>query len=237
MGENQPKGKVAYTIENFVMLLMGLILVLMVITLRRFSSSGAQISPLPTPNPTAIFKATRLDAWHESLTKDAGLGHILDPSALTPPWLLPTPPPLTAFPTMLASTPVGAGYIAAIVPPFRMEFALENAWYELTDGGKTRIEVYAGSVPGPGGEYTEQGEVMIVIWQISGGEIRIIHTSRHLTPTESGPVTIVGAEGEQLILQSTKGTVFYFDVPSRQFVPSLAWISPIATPAPTDLSP
>lgn len=243
MGKNQSKTKAARMIEySGVILLIGLML--MILTLRGFPTSGAHpLSPLPTPNPTAIFEATRLAAWQWSLTKEAGSGGALPgPIALTPPWLRPTPPLPTAFPTLLASTPVGAGYIAPIVPPFSsMEFSLRNAWYKLIDGGKMRVEVYAGSVPGPGGEYTDQGEIIVVIRQITveGGksDIKVIHISRHLTPTKSGPVTIIDAVGERLILQSTTGVTFYFDVPSRQFVPSLTWISPIATPVPTTLSP
>jgi len=65
----------------------------------------------------------------------------------------------------------------------------------------------------------------------------MVYYKQFLTPTQSGPVNITGAVGERLILQSTNRTMFYFDVPARQFVPSLTWVSPIATPTPQPITP
>jgi len=53
------------------------------------------------------------------------------------------------------------------------------------------------------------------------------------TPIKSGPVWIVDAVGDRLILNSEGGTTFYYDLPSASFVSSLSEIVPSLTPAPT----
>jgi hypothetical protein len=53
------------------------------------------------------------------------------------------------------------------------------------------------------------------------------------TPIKSGPVRIVDAVGDRLILNSEDGTTFYYDLPSASFVSSLSEIVPSLTPAPT----
>lgn len=134
-----------------------------------------------------------------------------------------TPKPLVPIP---GSTPVGAGAIVKVQPPFSNSmYHIENTWYRDIDS-KARLYVYAGSVSAPGGGYTDQGIVIIEILSITG---EILQTSQHLTPKQLGPVHIASAVGDRLILQSTKGTQFYFDATSRQFVPSLTWVSPIST--------
>ena len=71
------------------------------------------------------------------------------------------------------------------------------------------------------------------------GTVSMVYYKQFLTHTQSGPVHITGAVGDRLILQSTSSTTFFFGVPSRQFVPSLTWVSPISTPGaqPTKPSP
>ena len=49
------------------------------------------------------------------------------------------------------------------------------------------------------------------------------------TPDRSGAVRIVGAQGMRLILASTSGETYYFDVPGEQFTTSLSDIVPTAT--------
>jgi len=145
----------------------------------------------------------------------------------------PTPEPLVPI---LDSTPAGAGAIVKVQPPFSNSmYHIENTWYTDLDS-KRRLYVYAGSVSAPGGGYTDQG---IVIIQVPSSTGEILPTSQHLTPEKLGYVRVVGAVGDRLILQSTSSTTFFFDVPSRQFVPSLTWVSPISTPGaqPTKPSP
>jgi hypothetical protein len=154
-----------------------------------------------------------------------------------------TPEPLVFVPAQ-DSTPAGAGEITRLAPPFSgNQYHIENTWYEIGDGGTKRTNAYVGSVSGPGGQYTEQGVVVIWVWQVieenNRKDIRIVNTRSYPTPTQSGSVHIIDAVGERLVLQSTNGTTFYFDVPLHQYVPSLTWtptpapISPLATPTPT----
>ncbi len=144
-----------------------------------------------------------------------------------------TPEPIDLVP-IPGSTPAGAGAIVKIQPPFsNIMYHIENTWYKDIDS-RTRLYVYVGSVSAPGGGYTDQGIVIIHILRSTG---EFLHTSQYLTPEKLGPVHIVGAAGERLILRSTKGAMFYFDVPARQFVPSLTWISPIPTPSPQPAKP
>ena len=58
----------------------------------------------------------------------------------------------------------------------------------------------------------------------------MLESRLYLTPQQAGPVRVVGAEGERLVLQSTTGVIYYFDVPLRQFVSSLTDGSPTPTP-------
>ncbi len=60
----------------------------------------------------------------------------------------------------------------------------------------------------------------------SQGDVSVIYDKEFLTPTQSGPVSVKSAVIDRLTLQSTNGTTFYFDVPSHQFVPSMAWVNP-----------
>ena len=146
-----------------------------------------------------------------------------------------TPEPLVLVP-ILGSTPAGAGAIVKIQPPFSNSmYHIENTWYRDLDS-KTRLYVYAGSVSAPGGGYTDQGIVIVEILNTTG---EILQTSQYLTPKQLGPVHIASAVSDRLILQSTKGTQFYFDVPARQFVSSLTSVSPVSTPGaqPTKPSP
>lgn len=144
-----------------------------------------------------------------------------------------TPEPINLVP-IPGSTPAGAGAIVKIQPPFsNIMYHIENTWYKDLDS-RTRLYVYVGSVSAPGGGYTDQGVVIIHILSSTG---EFLHTSQYLTPEKLGPVRIVGAVGDRLILQSTRGAAFYFDVPLRQFVPSLTWVSPIPTPSPQPAKP
>lgn len=108
----------------------------------------------------------------------------------------------------------------------------------------TRIEVEAGVENGPDGLPSAQGIVIVEVWQrtvITNGVVtdNLVGEDFHPTPTQAGPVKVVGAIGERLVLQSvTDSTTFYFDVPSHQFVPSMAWVNPNPiSPIPTPVGP
>jgi len=147
-----------------------------------------------------------------------------------------TPEPVDLAP-IPGSTPAGAGALVRIQPPFSsMQYHIENTWYRNLDA-QTRIFVYAGSLAGPLGEQTQQGVVIVRIIRNNHGTPELLQLSTYRTSTQTGAVHITGAVGERLIAQSTNGTTFYFDIPARQFVPSLTWVSPIATPSPRPVTP
>jgi len=53
------------------------------------------------------------------------------------------------------------------------------------------------------------------------------------TPTKHGAIRIVSEQNNRLTLVSTDGTMYYFDIPARQFVDSLTEVVPTATLLPT----
>jgi hypothetical protein len=143
-------------------------------------------------------------------------------------------PPLTVFLPLPDSTPAGSGLLfdKGIIPPFYVhDFMFTNVWYTDAETETLRTYVYGGSIPEPGGALSQQGVVVVQVLKIDNhGDIRPIYYQQFPTQTQSGPIRITGAVGNCLILQSTNGTIFYFDVSSREYVPSLTWVSPIATP-------
>jgi len=119
-----------------------------------------------------------------------------------------------------------------IIPPFYThDFMFTNVWYEDAESGTLRTYVYGGFIPEPGGFPSQQGVVVVQVLKMdSHGDIHPIYYQQFPTPTQSGSVHITGAEDDRLIIQSLNGATYYFDVPSREYVPSLTWVSPIATP-------
>jgi hypothetical protein len=106
-----------------------------------------------------------------------------------------------------------------------------NVWYKDAETGTLRTYVYGGFIPEPGGAVSQQGVVVVQVLKMdSHGDIHPVYYQQFPTQTQSGPVRITGAESDRLILQSTNGTTFYFDVSSREYIPSLTWVSPVATP-------
>jgi len=135
--------------------------------------------------------------------------------------------PSAARPTP-QGTPAGEGVLTDQVGDpiefFTGEFIpLGYAWYERTNRGY--ILVYAGE----DAHDPQQGVVTVMrsgtIWDPIG--------SRHETVMKSGGLLIVDVKSERLILRSTSGSTFYFDVPAGRFVDSLTEIVPTMTPGPT----
>src|ERR1051325_2826224 len=126
------------------------------------------------------------------------------------------------------SKPLGAGILFWGDPgPFpAMGYTIRNgAWLE-TSGGK-KIVVYTGALrDDPGVTFDASQGIVIIL--IGGSE------ETYKTSTQDGPVRIIDAQGERLVLKADNGKLFYFDVPSRQFVDSLAAPDPpTITPPPT----
>jgi hypothetical protein len=142
--------------------------------------------------------------------------------------------PLSAFLPLVESTPAGSGVMSdrGMIPPYYVhDFMFTNFWYQDAESGTLRTYVYGGYIPEPGGFPSPQGVVVVQTLKMdTQGDIRPAYYHQFPTPTQSGSVRITGAEGDRLVLQSTNGTTFYFDVSSREYVPSLTWVSPVVTP-------
>ncbi len=218
----------------------------------------------PTFNSSIILPPTLTEVAIRRMlaTKVTDLAHIDQTETaarLTPhPKILrPTPipqtsiPEPTAFPAVSALhgekvTPVGTGVIGQFMPLLNKgRYHVFNAWVENQDNDRRRVFVWAGELAGLGGEETTQGVVIVEVFQIlvkNGLAVdTFVEATEYLTPSQAGPVKIVDASGERLVVQSvTNGATFYFDVPSRRFVSSMTAIvptatipvSPLATPTP-----
>ena len=241
----------------------------MLLALAMWACSAILISCKPTALPSTFNSSiilpptlTEVAVRQVLATKVADLANIdqtKTAARLTPhPKILkPTPTPQTslpeptAFPPVSALhgenvTPVGIGVIGQFMPLLNKgRYHIFNAWVENQRNDRQRVFVWAGELAGSGGEETTQGVVIVEIVQIlvkDGMAVdAFVEAKEYLTPGQAGPVTIVDAAGERLVVRSVmNGTTFYFDVPSRQFVPSMTAIvptatipiSPLATPTP-----
>jgi len=220
---------------------------------------SASPTTLSSPLPTAALSSTVIALRQTSVAKATMLAQInqtetvarLTPQAKvlksTP--ILPTEAAIpTAFAPIVGNGKVssaGVGYIVVMPSPgIGSKYRILNQWYEDTNSGKRRIFVEVGAMNGPDGLPTTQGIVIVEVWQrsVTNNVVTtdLVEHTEYPTPIQAGPVKVVDAVGERLVLQSTTtGNTSYFDVPSRQFVPSLTWVSPISTPGaqPTKPSP
>lgn len=99
----------------------------------------------------------------------------------------------------------------------KIGYVIENVWFGLRDGEK--INVYAGI------HSTDPAQGLVHVFRFNGGT-----ETDYLTPIKAGSVHIVKGQNDRLVLLSTDGTTFYFDVPTLQFVNSLTGIAPTYTP-------
>ena len=164
----------------------------------------------------------------------------------TPTLIPPTFPPVSAIHGEDV-TPVGAGVVGQFMVLLNHgRYHIFNTWIENRDSNRQTVFVYAGELARLDGGDTTQGVVIVQVWQsaLRNGmaDAQHLEDTEYLTPIQAGPVKIINAVGERLVVQSiTDGTRFYFDVPSRQFVSSMTVviptatvsISPLATPIPS----
>ncbi len=135
----------------------------------------------------------------------------------------------------LEGTLLGYGILKSIDPPVVLHgddvgaYELSNiAWEEWTyDSFITIWTGYMSAVPTQG-----------ILWvQITPHykpyQDRLVIPS----PIRAGKLTITGAVGERLILNSEQGQMFYFDVPGLRFVNTLEEKIPAATSSPTKSNP
>ncbi len=161
---------------------------------------------------------------------------------LTPKPVLPLQLTLEAPKTVFAPTsvvprtPAGAGTILeSRASPLSSMYVIENSWvFETQD----RIySVYAGghAEEGPPQPRSRmQGIISVWVWKQNGEPFVGGGGGTYDVPVKKGgPVRIVGAQGQRLILKTDNGTTYYF-VPTRQFVSGLATT---ATPAKPTVPP
>ncbi len=134
---------------------------------------------------------------------------------------------------------LGSGHVTRLLAfDSPMAFYTSNCWFVDSEGGLARTEVCAGADRAADFNDVSQGALSMrveALPPLDTAAVAKTHPGGDFeTPTKDGPVTITGALGERVILQSTDGATFYFDVPARQFVPSLA---ATVTPPPSATSP
>lgn len=131
----------------------------------------------------------------------------------------------------LPRTMVGVGAILYDTEsPLGPLFVVENAWTSEAEG--KRYEVYAGARREEGPPQPRDslhGFVSVWVWDMATGDV--LNQGAYLElPTAHGPLKIVGAQAQQLALQTDDGATYYFDVPKGSFV--AAFDTP-APPPPT----
>lgn len=142
----------------------------------------------------------------------------------------------TPEPTRLDDTihkKAGAGTIVEYRSPRVPSYYIsENYWYAEI-GGKLivvspvvrRADIDGAELPRPW-----QGEVWVSV--TTPDESKEFEGGIFPIPVKSGRIRIVDARGQRLAMQAENGMVFYFDVPTRQFVSSLDPTTPTVKPYP-----
>jgi hypothetical protein len=229
-------------INHFVNLLMGGLLIIIIFTFFIISNRSLPLSaaenPYPEPNTDMInFTPTEniCDKWYsffEKLPSDQQ-AMVQDEyqkcleAAKTPPSLWQAKPiPNTPTPINVESsivrrkaengTIVETGF--SLFPSF---YLIKNQWYSEQNG--KGISVFAGAQRSePGGEksFEEPLPGILIVEVIIGQKTLPDEGGVYFTPEKVGPVRIVDAEGMKLTLVAKDGTVFIFDVATRQFIPS-----------------
>lgn len=98
-----------------------------------------------------------------------------------------------------------------------------NGWVGYVDGNE--VSLYVGALEWD----PDQGAFYLFFSIPNDGFNKLI-----LTPTKHGGVRVVSEQNNRLMLVSTDGTIYYFDLPSMRFVDSLTEVVPTMTPLPTD---
>lgn len=98
----------------------------------------------------------------------------------------------------------------------------QNGWSGIENGNL--VGVWAGSLIGD----SQQGALYLILTLPYR-----FYKEQFLTADKHGALHIVAEQNNRLVLISTDGTTYYFDVPARRFVSSLDDIVPTATPLPT----
>lgn len=109
--------------------------------------------------------------------------------------------------------------------PLPSFYVIKNQWYSEQNG--KQIIVFAGaqrSDPLQGEKSLDKpwpGLLIVAVNEL-GGKFLSDEGGKYWTPTKVGPVRIVEAEGMNLTLAAEDGTVFVFDVSTRQFISTVS---------------
>lgn len=139
---------------------------------------------------------------------------------LAPDW---TPPPVVwSTPVPIPSTVLYSAGAGMILEDGQVDLpsdtgSFKNQWYVQTANGE--IRVYAGA------EKRDVQQGLLFVSVRNSPQPRSI--DGYYTPLRAGAVRIISAVGERLTLRAADGTLFAFDVPTRQ------WVNPPATPIAT----
>lgn len=190
----------------------------------------ALVTVLPTASPDVNLPPIKAadeqvrDVWDRA----ARTAIAQNPPPRPYPWTPPPTPPLT--PEELAPhQTAGAGVIweERSVAPCAKVMAVMNHWVE------TQSNQEIGVCAGAEGAREDPQRGRVAVFTISTSSYAILSgPDLYQTPLRAGPVRLVGGIGEQLTLRAEDGTLFYFDVPTRQWLTPTPGPSPPPSPAP-----
>lgn len=128
------------------------------------------------------------------------------PNATPVSWPTPPVPMRTAGAGVLDDEAGGGEY--------SQQIRMVNAWWENLPGQRSLV-VIAGTAGGEGD--VPQGAILVVLQDITT-HTKIGDPTIYLAPTNNRYVRVIDAVGERLTLRSEDGTLFYFNLPTRQWV-------------------
>jgi hypothetical protein len=215
--------------------IIGLATTAIISTLRLPAPGGATVAASPSPTSSPQHTATSSQESTTAIPYPYPFENQLKPSAAaakTAAGLLSTKAILIK--TYLATTPSPTSPITPFPTGIIESNIKQKASGELL--GLDTQNVWVGYVAGNEADVTagallsdpEQGAIYLVVSIPHSDVMELI-----LTPTKHGAVHVVSEHHNRLMLVSTDGTTYYFDVPARRFVGSLTEVVPSATPLPT----
>jgi hypothetical protein len=220
------------TLKNTMIFLIGLAITGLVTAaiILTFLPGGAGQSPvIAIPYPLARDKETDAPIPYPSpmdyqSTASAVAGETALPLLLAKQSVIETDLATTPSPT-LPQTPVPTGTLENDVylktSGKLLGIITQNGWIGYLGGNRTWL--YAGALEGE----PEQGTFYLFADNPRNGPTGLI-----LAPGKHGAVRVVAEQDNRLTLVSSDGTIYYYDLPARRFVDSLAEIVPSLTPLP-----
>lgn len=142
----------------------------------------------------------------------------------------------TPEPTRLDDTlrrKAGAGTIVEYRSPRVPSYYIsENYWYAEINGRLIVVSPVAQRANVDGTELPRpwQGEIWVNVSTLD--ESKDFEGGIFPIPAKAGRIKVVDAKGQRLAIHAETGSMFYFDVPTRQFVSSLDPATPTVNPYP-----